>query len=847
MPPKKSQLKQNASYKPSKKVKKAGAKTKAVDDPLMVFEFESDDDGEVVVTPLRPRGAVPTPKQISGQSSDGNDPLTDDRLSPAERSGADDTEEEEDEEGSFEPEDVLVGIAQERSPATALCRKRAGVKPRSGMTRCVGNKRVKSDDFTSLTSPVSSVVARGTTAASQDSAVDGPSMIDPLETTASTTPPQPSPQSGEVKRKRGRPRKNPLPPPPSSPLPPQPPLPPPPPPPPSQPSQPTLQLSPFASSPTVLVALEAALIEAHPLSESPVQVEVHDSEGGIVARDDGAPVPTEVTPQQPEPIVVKRKRGRPRKTPLPPPPPPQSVAMETPLSEDSRVFESPVPAGGVSEDVRPPQQGSIQGEFSDTESPLAGVSRCKKCNKATPTGEVPDTPTEVTKSCDTPAGPGDSTPDLRVKPDDFAPGSVPVMAGSVASRSDVMETDCAGAKGVSSASVRGSNIRQCLRSVQPPPPSSEYPGGGEAEEDGEEEKHGDTTTEEELDEDGEEEKVEEVKDNVVYEACITITTTTTTFTITITTTTFTTTTTTTFTITTTTFTTITTTTTTFTITTFTTITITTTTFTFTTTTFTTITTFTITPTTSTTTPTTTTTPSPPHHHPSHSHVHTPLPPCQVTKSAEVPSITRSSTWPSRAADTEKGVPTVLRNVKQAHECQLLGESQQHIDELYFLLDSIGPAQSPCMRALATCGLAQQCLANEFRHIIKDKKLLSKMFARLKDGTGDPGIRLAIAVLAYVLSRDKSNQDWSYLLVSVMSLERQEVDGEEVITLGKDSKDYLRVLNKARKVVGSACSMEIEASNEVKGEEGKGQKPGDSYKINEQDISDHLDLIRIILT
>ena len=520
MPPKKSQLKQNASCKPSKKVKKAGAKAKAVDDPLMVFEFESDDDGEVVVTPLRPRGAVPTPKQISGQSSDGNDPLTDDRLSPADRSGADDTEEEEDEEGSSEPEDVLVGIAQERSPATALCRKRAGVKPRGGMTRCVGNKRVKSDDFTgsaSLTSPVSSTVARGTTAASQDSAVDGPSIFDPLETTASKvrvpgkrgrkpgaatmtktpphvtktsphvtkTPPQQSPQSGEVKRKRGRPRKNPLPPPPPS----SPPPPPPPPPPPSQPSRPTLQLSPFASSPTVLVALEAALIEAHPLSESPVQVEVHDSEGGIVAHDDGAPVPTEVTPQQPEPIVVKRKRGRPRKTPLPPPP--QPVAMETPLSEDSRVFESPVPAGGVSEDVRPPQQGSIQGEFSYTESPLAGVSSCKVETveslgkdtpttggvsveseevqpKATPTGEVPDTPTKVAlqkeshgenshpmeassgpygtsaESCDAPAGPGDSTPDLRVKPEDFVPGSVPVMAGSVASRSDVMETDYAG-------------------------------------------------------------------------------------------------------------------------------------------------------------------------------------------------------------------------------------------------------------------------------------------------------------------------------------------------------------------------------------------------------------------
>ena len=53
--------------------------------------------------------------------------------------------------------------------------------------------------------------------------------------------------------------------------------------------------------------------------------------------------------------------------------------------------------------------------------------------------------------------------------------------------------------------------------------------------------------------------------------------------------------------------------------------------------------------------------------------------------------------------------------------------------------------------------------------------------------------------------------------------------------------YTRVLScdlllARRKVVGSACSMEMAASNEVKGEEGKGQKPGDSYKINEQDIS-----------
>ena len=481
MPPKKSQQKQNASSKPSKKVKTSGAKAKAVDDPLMVFEFESEDEEEVVVTPLRPRGAVPTPKQLSGQSSDGNDPLTDDRLSSAEGNGGDDTEEEEEEEEEeaySEPEDVLVGIAQEPSPAAAaaLGRKRAGVKPRGGMTRGGWNKRVKSDDVTiaaNATSPRSSATSR-------ENAAGRPVISDPLVTPPSkahvpgkrgrkpgaaktkmpphvtNTPPHvinPSPQSGEVKRKRGRPKKNPNPP--SSP-------------PPPKPSQPVLQLSPFSSSSTALVALEAALIDTHPLCESPVQVEVHDSAGGIVAPDNGAPVPTEVAPRQPELVmVVKRKRGRPRKTPLPPPP----VVMETPFSEESRGVVSSLPGGVVSDDVSAPR-GALQGPISDTESPLAGFSSCKVNTpadepsvgetsmgvssehtpmeevlvKATPTGEEPGkaTPTEDslqykhrqelelrpidasgvettptsgtgTESCDTSAGHGDSTPDHGVK------------------------------------------------------------------------------------------------------------------------------------------------------------------------------------------------------------------------------------------------------------------------------------------------------------------------------------------------------------------------------------------------------------------------------------------------
>ena len=71
-------------------------------------------------------------------------------------------------------------------------------------------------------------------------------------------------------------------------------------------------------------------------------------------------------------------------------------------------------------------------------------------------------------------------------------------------------------------------------------------------------------------------------------------------------------------------------------------------------------------------------------------------------------------------------------------------------------------------------------------------------------------RLAALFYMYInliLCRDPSSSVFkdvfcfllSDLLVLVMSLERKEVNGEEVVAAGKDSKDYLRILSKARYV------------------------------------------------
>ena len=43
--------------------------------------------------------------------------------------------------------------------------------------------------------------------------------------------------------------------------------------------------------------------------------------------------------------------------------------------------------------------------------------------------------------------------------------------------------------------------------------------------------------------------------------------------------------------------------------------------------------------------------------------------------------------------------TVVRNVKQAHECLELGESQQFFDEMEYLMDSLQPQQPLSVRCL----------------------------------------------------------------------------------------------------------------------------------------------------
>lgn len=59
--------------------------------------------------------------------------------------------------------------------------------------------------------------------------------------------------------------------------------------------------------------------------------------------------------------------------------------------------------------------------------------------------------------------------------------------------------------------------------------------------------------------------------------------------------------------------------------------------------------------------------------------------------------------------------TIVRNVKQAHECQDLGENQQIDDDLEFLLDGLEPTAPTSGRYLSAISLAQKCTNATFRY------------------------------------------------------------------------------------------------------------------------------------
>ncbi|XP_056017788.1 wings apart-like protein homolog isoform X2 [Ostrea edulis] len=193
---------------------------------------------------------------------------------------------------------------------------------------------------------------------------------------------------------------------------------------------------------------------------------------------------------------------------------------------------------------------------------------------------------------------------------------------------------------------------------------------------------------------------------------------------------------------------------------------------------------------------------------------------------EPPKLTRAVHWPDRDGDEaytsvhinkeHKQLYTVVRNVKEAHECQEHGETQEFADDVEYLLSGIQEGEPMSTRCLSCIGLAQKSILPAFRMHLRAHGTVAKIFGHLKDAVSDPSLSLCTALLMFMLSRDRLNMDLDRqsldLMLKLLAVDYQE---EHSVTLmGKRTlnrnKDRAREVYEQWKAEGGGTNQpEIE--------------------------------------
>ncbi|RUS70309.1 hypothetical protein EGW08_021932 [Elysia chlorotica] len=133
-----------------------------------------------------------------------------------------------------------------------------------------------------------------------------------------------------------------------------------------------------------------------------------------------------------------------------------------------------------------------------------------------------------------------------------------------------------------------------------------------------------------------------------------------------------------------------------------------------------------------------------------------------------PKLKREVHWPERKFDeaytslkvskTHKELYTVVHNVKQTHEVQELGETQDFIDDVNYLLESLRDTNSTSIRCLSCLKLAGKCISPAFRMHMRAHGTVTKIFSLLHDACSDPCLALSTSTIMFMLSRDRLNMD-----------------------------------------------------------------------------------------
>ncbi|XP_033732446.1 wings apart-like protein homolog isoform X2 [Pecten maximus] len=190
---------------------------------------------------------------------------------------------------------------------------------------------------------------------------------------------------------------------------------------------------------------------------------------------------------------------------------------------------------------------------------------------------------------------------------------------------------------------------------------------------------------------------------------------------------------------------------------------------------------------------------------------------------EPPKLSRAVHWPDRLGDEaytsvhvskeHKELYTVVKNVKQAHECQEYGETQEFSDDVEYLLAGLQEGQPMSTRCLSCTGLAQKCILPAFRMHLRAHGTVAKIFSSLQDACTDPSLALCTALLMFMLSRDRLNMDLDGdsldLMLKLLGVDNQEQLSATITASGK------RALNRNRARVGEVyMQLQLECGTKL---------------------------------
>ncbi|XP_052771917.1 wings apart-like protein homolog [Mya arenaria] len=154
---------------------------------------------------------------------------------------------------------------------------------------------------------------------------------------------------------------------------------------------------------------------------------------------------------------------------------------------------------------------------------------------------------------------------------------------------------------------------------------------------------------------------------------------------------------------------------------------------------------------------------------------------------EMPRLTRAVHWQRHEDDDaytsvhvskeHKDLFTVVKNVKEAHECQEHGETQEFDDDIEYLLAGIESVEPMSTRCLSCIGLAQKSTIPAFRMHLRAHGTVAKIFGCLQDAASDPSLALCTSTLMFMLSRDRLNMDLEQeslnLMLRLLGVDQQE--------------------------------------------------------------------------